>query len=65
MKLLGCTKKDVDKDKEGEDALKLESAEVFLIHLNLVNNSYQQASKTLFTFISNKRFCQLLFHLIH
>ena len=47
MKLLGCTKKDVDKDKEGEDALKLESAEVFLIHLNLVNNSYQQASKIL------------------
>ena len=47
MKLLGCTKKDVDKDKEGEDALKPESAEVFLIHLNLVNNSYQQASKIL------------------
>ena len=53
MKLLGCTKKDVDKDKEGEDALKLESAEVFLIHLNLVNNSYQQASHCLLLYLIN------------
>ena len=35
----------VDKDKYGEDVPKLESVEVFLIHYNLVNNSYQQASK--------------------
>ena len=28
MKLLGSTKKDVDKDKDGEDVSKLESAEV-------------------------------------
>ena len=49
MKLLGSTKKDVDKDKDGEDVPKLESVEVVLVHCNLVNNSYQQASKVLFT----------------
>ena len=40
MKLLGSTKKDVDQDKEGEDVLKLESAEVVLVHCNLVSNNY-------------------------
>ena len=49
MKLLGSTKKDVDKDKDGENVPKLESAKVVLMHCNLVNNSYQQASKVLFT----------------
>ena len=60
MKLLGCTKKDVDKDKDGEDVPKLESVEVVLVHCNLVNNSYQQASKVLFTFVPNKQFGQLI-----
>ena len=41
MKLLGSTKKSVDKDKDGEDVPKLESFEVVLMHCNLVNNSYQ------------------------
>ena len=54
MKLLGSTKKDVDQDKDGEDVLKLESVEVFLVHCNLVNNNYQQTSKVLFTFVRNK-----------
>ena len=58
IKLLGSTKKDVDKDKEREDVTKLESVEVFLMHCNLVNNSYQQASKALFTFVPNKQFGQ-------
>ena len=58
IKLLGSTKKDVDKDKEREDVTKLESAEVVLMHCNLVNNSYQQASKVLFTFVPNKQFGQ-------
>ena len=35
MKLLGSTKKDVDKDKDGEDVPKLESVEVVLMHCNL------------------------------
>ena len=60
MKLLGSTKEDVDKDKNGEDVPKLESVEVVLVHCNLVNNSYQQASKVLFTFVPNKQFGQLI-----
>ena len=54
MKLLRSTKKDVDKDKDGEDVRKLESIEVVLVHCNLVNNSHQQASKVLFTFVPTK-----------
>ena len=60
MKLLGSTKKDVDQDKDGEDVPKLESVEVVLVYCNLVNNNYQQASKVLFTFVSNKQFGQLI-----
>ena len=39
---------------------KLESAEVVLVHCNLVNNNYQQTSKILFTFVPNKQFGQLI-----
>ena len=60
MKLLASTEKDVDQDKDGEDVLKLESVEVVLVHCNLVNNSYQQASKVLFTFVPNEQFGQLI-----
>ena len=60
MKLLGSTKKDVDQDKDGEDVPKLESVEVVLVHCNLVNNNYQQASKVLFTFVPNKQIGQLI-----
>ena len=60
LKLLGRTKKDVDNDKYGEDVPKLESVEVVFVHCNLVNNSYQQASKVLFTFLPNKQFGQLI-----
>ena len=60
MKLLGSAKKDVDKNKDGEDVPKLESAEVVLLHCNLVNNSYQEVSKVLFTFVPNKQFGQLI-----
>ena len=59
-KLLGSTKKDVDKDKDGEDVPKLESVEVVLMRCNLVNNSYQQASKVLFSFVANQQFDQLI-----
>ena len=30
------------------------------MHCNLVNNSYQQSSKVLFTFVPNKQFGQLI-----
>ena len=65
MRLLRSTKKDVDKDKDGEDVPKLESVEVILMHCNLVNNNYQQASKMLFTFASNKQFGQLIAISLH
>ena len=39
---------------------KLGSVEVVLMHCNLVNKSYQQACKTLFTFVPNKQVGQLI-----
>ena len=60
MKLLGNTKKHIDQDKNGEDVPKLESAEVVLVHCNLVNNNYEQTSKVLFTTVPNKQFGQLI-----
>ena len=60
MRLLRSSKKDLDQDKDGEDVPKLESVEVVLVHCNLVNNNYQQASKVLFTFVPNKQFGQLI-----
>ena len=60
MKLLGSTKKGVDKDKDSENVPKLESAEVVLVHCNLVKNDYQHTSKVLFTFLPNKQFEELI-----
>ena len=60
MKLLGSTKKVVDKDKNGENVPKLESVEVVLVHCNLVKHDDQHASKVLFSFVPNEKFGQLL-----
>ena len=60
MKLLGSTKKVVDKDKNGGNVPKLESAEVVLVHCNLVKNDYGHVSKALLSFVPNKKFGQLL-----
>ena len=60
MKLLGSTKKVVDKNKNRENVPKSESVEVVLVHCNLVKNDYQHASKVLFSFFLNKKFEQLL-----
>ena len=60
MKLLGSTKSKITKDKNGENIPYLETTEVVLIHLNVVNNSYQQNSGVLYTFVPNKSFGQLL-----
>ena len=60
MTLLGNTKKDVDKDKDGENVPKLESAEVVLVLCNLVKSDYQHTSKVLFTFVPNKQFGQFI-----
>ena len=60
MKLLGSWKRDVDQDKDRENAPKLESVEVVLVQCNQVKNDYQHASKVLFTFIPSKEFGQLI-----
>ena len=60
MKLLGSKNNVVDKDKNSENAPKVESVEVEFVHCNLVKNDYQHASKVLFSFVTNKQFGQLL-----
>ena len=44
----------------GENVPHLEIIEVVLIHCNIINNDYQQVSRVLYTFVSNKSFGQLL-----
>ena len=60
MKLLGSTKDIIDSDKNSENVARLENVEVVLVHFNLVNNSYQQASRVLFTLVPNKQYGQLI-----
>ena len=60
IKLLGSTKNKVTEDKNGENVPHLEITEVLLVHCNIVNNDYQQDSKVLYTFVSNKPFGSLL-----
>ena len=60
MRLLGSTGNSVDKDKNSELVPKLESVDLVLVHCNVVNNSYQQASKVLFTFVPDKKYGQLI-----
>ena len=65
MKLLGSTKDTIDADKNSENVPRLENVEVVLVHCNLVNNSYQQALRVLFTFVPNKQYVQLISILPH
>ena len=60
MKLLGSTSSIIDTDKNREYVPRLENVEVVLAHCNLVNNSYQQDSRVLFTFVPNKKNSQLI-----
>ena len=60
MKLLGSSESKITKDKNGEDVPHLEIVELALIHCNLVNNSYQQNSRILYTFIPDISFGSLL-----
>ena len=60
MKLLGSTEDTIDADKNSENVPKLKNVEVVLVHCNLVNNSYQQHSRVLFTFVPNKQDGQLI-----
>ena len=58
MKLLGHTYSKIRKDKNGENVPFLEIIEVVLIHCTVVNNSYQQNSRALYTIVPNKAFGQ-------
>ena len=60
MKLLGSTDNKITKDKNGKNVSHLEITEVILVHCNIVNNDYQQDSRTLYTFVPNKPFGNLL-----
>ena len=60
MKLLRSIKRDVTKNENSENVPYLEITEVVLKHYNVVNNSYQQNSRVLYTFVPNKSFGQLL-----
>ena len=60
MKLLGSTSNSIDADKNSENVPRLENVEAVLVHCNLVNNSYQQHSRVLFTFVPNKQYGQLI-----
>ena len=60
MKLLESTKSKIAKNKIGENVPYLEINKVAWIHCNVVNNSYQQNSRVLYTFVPNKLFGQLL-----
>ena len=51
MRLLGNSADTIDGDKNSE---LVQRVDLVLVHCNLVNNSYQQASKVLFTFVPNK-----------
>ena len=60
MKLLGSSTDTIDGDKNSELVPKLESVDLVLVQCNVGNNSYQQASKVLFTFVPNKKYGQLI-----
>ena len=60
MQLLNSSKSLIDKNKDGEIVPRLENVEDVLVHCNLVNNNYQQASRGLFTIVPNKQFGQLI-----
>ena len=59
MKLLGSTKSKIAKNETGENVPNLEITEVVLVNCNIVKDDYQQNSRVLHTFISNKSFGQL------
>ena len=60
LRLLGSSADTIDGDKNSALVPKLESIDLVLVHCNLVNNSYLQASKVLFTFVPNKKYGQLI-----
>ena len=60
MKLLRNTKGKIRKSENVENVRYLEITKVILIHCNVINNSYHQNSRVLYTFVPNKSFGQKL-----
>ena len=60
IKLIGNTKNEINKDENGENGPHLELIGIILVHCNILNKGYQQNARVLYTFNSNKSFCQLL-----
>ena len=60
IKLFGGTRSKITKDKNGENGTHSKITEVVLVHFSVINNDYQQDSRVLYTFFSNKSFGQLL-----
>ena len=56
MKLLGSTKNQITKDKNGENVSHLEIVEVILDHCNIVDKDYQHDWRALCRFVPNKLF---------
>ena len=60
MKLLRSTKSKISRDKNSENLPHLQITEVVLVHCNITNNDYQQYSRVLYIYVSNRSFGQLL-----
>ena len=60
MKLLRSTKSTITKDKNNEILPHLEITEAVLIQCNILNKTYQQDLRVLYTFVPDKLFGQLL-----
>ena len=56
MKVLGSTKKKINKTKNGQNVASLEVVEVVLVQCRLEDNQYQQKSKVLYLFTPNKSY---------
>ena len=61
MKLLGSTKKIIDKAKSGDKVPSLEVVEVVLVQCNSIDNQYHEKSEVLYTFTSNTSYALLYF----
>ena len=60
IKLPRSTESKITGEKNGENFPHLEVFEVVLTHCNIIDNSYQQNSRILYTFVPNKPFSSLL-----
>ena len=60
MKLLGINQNKINKDKSDKNVPHIEITEVVLVLCDIVNNDYQQDSRSLYMFVPNKLFGSLL-----